>query len=202
MCAHDCKLCRSQQYHVVFQAGLEEKVFRVCRYSIETGHPEGCECPPLQVCKATCGWPEPWLTLSSASDSPTLRKKSEQSPLASFLDYFCVSLQSIRQPCICHTVHGCVPCITTAERVTSVFGTIAGIVTRCPLELKLKRIPATQAWKGKMCYRNTSLELQNASEVEKAIREGELQCIPSDLACSVSSESFLHFSSAEKQSPD
>ncbi|XP_075287808.1 interferon-induced GTP-binding protein Mx-like isoform X1 [Opisthocomus hoazin] len=48
-----------------------------------------------------------------------------------------------------------------------------GIVTRCPLELKLKRIPATQAWKGKMCYRNTSLELQNASEVEKAIREAQ-----------------------------
>ncbi|NXQ80571.1 MX protein, partial [Nyctibius grandis] len=46
-----------------------------------------------------------------------------------------------------------------------------GIVTRCPLELKLKRIPASQAWKGKICYRNVSTELQNASEVEKAIRE-------------------------------
>ncbi|KFV45102.1 Interferon-induced GTP-binding protein Mx, partial [Gavia stellata] len=48
-----------------------------------------------------------------------------------------------------------------------------GIVTRCPLELKLKRIPATQAWKGKICYRNISSELQNASEVEKAIREAQ-----------------------------
>ncbi|NWY57659.1 MX protein, partial [Chionis minor] len=48
-----------------------------------------------------------------------------------------------------------------------------GVVTRCPLELKLKRIPATQAWKGKMCYRNTSVELQDASEVEKAIREAQ-----------------------------
>ncbi|KAM6419657.1 interferon-induced GTP-binding protein Mx1 isoform 2-T2 [Pluvialis apricaria] len=48
-----------------------------------------------------------------------------------------------------------------------------GIVTRCPLELKLKRIPAAQAWKGKMCYRNTSVELQDASEVEKAIREAQ-----------------------------
>ncbi|NXS70567.1 MX protein, partial [Pandion haliaetus] len=48
-----------------------------------------------------------------------------------------------------------------------------GIVTRCPLELKLKRIPATQAWKGKICYRNISIELQNASEVEKAIREAQ-----------------------------
>ncbi|KFW09974.1 Interferon-induced GTP-binding protein Mx, partial [Fulmarus glacialis] len=48
-----------------------------------------------------------------------------------------------------------------------------GIVTRCPLELKLKRTPATQAWKGKICYRNISRELCNASEVEKAIREAQ-----------------------------
>ncbi|KFV47239.1 Interferon-induced GTP-binding protein Mx, partial [Tyto alba] len=48
-----------------------------------------------------------------------------------------------------------------------------GIVTRCPLELKLRRIPATKAWKGKICYRNTSTELQNASEVEKAIRQAQ-----------------------------
>ncbi|NXW59907.1 MX protein, partial [Eurystomus gularis] len=49
----------------------------------------------------------------------------------------------------------------------------SGIVTRCPLELKLKRIPATQAWKGKISYRNTIIELQNASEVEKAIRQAQ-----------------------------
>ncbi|NXD81825.1 MX protein, partial [Halcyon senegalensis] len=48
-----------------------------------------------------------------------------------------------------------------------------GIVTRCPLELKLKRIPATQAWKGRICFHNTSTELQNASEVEKAIRQAQ-----------------------------
>ncbi|NXC65726.1 MX protein, partial [Anhinga anhinga] len=48
-----------------------------------------------------------------------------------------------------------------------------GIVTRCPLELKLKRIPATQAWKGTIYYRNIIIELQNASEVEKAIREAQ-----------------------------
>ncbi|KFQ29691.1 Interferon-induced GTP-binding protein Mx, partial [Merops nubicus] len=48
-----------------------------------------------------------------------------------------------------------------------------GIVTRCPLELKLKRIPATQAWKGKICFHNTSTELHNASEVEKAIRQAQ-----------------------------
>ncbi|NXI54663.1 MX protein, partial [Chloroceryle aenea] len=48
-----------------------------------------------------------------------------------------------------------------------------GIVTRCPLELKLKRIPATQAWKGRICFRNTCTELQNASQVEKAIRHAQ-----------------------------
>ncbi|XP_009502896.2 interferon-induced GTP-binding protein Mx isoform X2 [Phalacrocorax carbo] len=48
-----------------------------------------------------------------------------------------------------------------------------GIVTRCPLELKLKKTPATQAWKGKIYYRNISTELQNASEVERAIREAQ-----------------------------
>ncbi|NXX60841.1 MX protein, partial [Scopus umbretta] len=48
-----------------------------------------------------------------------------------------------------------------------------GIVTRCPLELKLKRTPATQAWKGKICYHKISIELQNASEVEKAITEAQ-----------------------------
>ncbi|XP_009927718.2 interferon-induced GTP-binding protein Mx isoform X2 [Haliaeetus albicilla] len=48
-----------------------------------------------------------------------------------------------------------------------------GIVTRCPLELKLKRIPASQPWKGKISYRNISVELQNASEVEKAIRQAQ-----------------------------
>ncbi|NXD63896.1 MX protein, partial [Eolophus roseicapillus] len=48
-----------------------------------------------------------------------------------------------------------------------------GIVTRCPLELKLKRIPATQEWKGKIRYRNFNIELQNASEVDNAIRQAQ-----------------------------
>ncbi|NWW77075.1 MX protein, partial [Climacteris rufus] len=48
-----------------------------------------------------------------------------------------------------------------------------GIVTRCPLELKLKRLPEGRAWQGKMCYRNCTLELQNASEVDKAIRQAQ-----------------------------
>ncbi|NXU50354.1 MX protein, partial [Turnix velox] len=49
----------------------------------------------------------------------------------------------------------------------------SGIVTRCPLELKLKRIPATQAWKGKISYRNISVDLKGASEVEEAIRKAQ-----------------------------
>ncbi|KFP26650.1 Interferon-induced GTP-binding protein Mx, partial [Colius striatus] len=48
-----------------------------------------------------------------------------------------------------------------------------GIVTRCPLELKLKRVSATQKWKGKLHYRNKSLLLHDASEVEQAIREAQ-----------------------------
>ncbi|NWS05672.1 MX protein, partial [Motacilla alba] len=48
-----------------------------------------------------------------------------------------------------------------------------GIVTRCPLELKLKRLPEGQAWQGKISYRNVTLELQNASEVDRAIRQAQ-----------------------------
>ncbi|NWH94577.1 MX protein, partial [Aegithalos caudatus] len=48
-----------------------------------------------------------------------------------------------------------------------------GIVTRCPLELKLKRLPEGQAWQGKISYQNFTLELQNASEVDKAIRQAQ-----------------------------
>ncbi|XP_041255701.1 interferon-induced GTP-binding protein Mx-like [Onychostruthus taczanowskii] len=48
-----------------------------------------------------------------------------------------------------------------------------GIVTRCPLELKLKRLPEGQAWQGKISYRNMTLELQNASEVDRAVRQAQ-----------------------------
>ncbi|NXI88687.1 MX protein, partial [Rhipidura dahli] len=48
-----------------------------------------------------------------------------------------------------------------------------GIVTRCPLELKLKKLPEDQPWQGKICYRNLVLELQNASEVDRAIRQAQ-----------------------------
>uniref|UniRef100_A0A8C3VHY5 MX dynamin like GTPase 1 n=1 Tax=Catharus ustulatus TaxID=91951 RepID=A0A8C3VHY5_CATUS len=48
-----------------------------------------------------------------------------------------------------------------------------GIVTRCPLELKLKRLPEGQAWQGKISYRNKSQELLDPSEVDGAIRQAQ-----------------------------
>ncbi|XP_027743199.1 interferon-induced GTP-binding protein Mx-like [Empidonax traillii] len=48
-----------------------------------------------------------------------------------------------------------------------------GIVTRCPLELKLKRLPEGQAWRGRICYRNVVMDLQNASDVDRAIRQAQ-----------------------------
>ncbi|NXP22141.1 MX protein, partial [Scytalopus superciliaris] len=48
-----------------------------------------------------------------------------------------------------------------------------GIVTRCPLELKLKRLPDGQAWRGKISYSNVVTDLQSASEVDNAIREAQ-----------------------------
>ncbi|NWS14135.1 MX protein, partial [Pachyramphus minor] len=48
-----------------------------------------------------------------------------------------------------------------------------GIVTRCPLELKLKRLPEGQAWQGRICYRNVVMDLPNASEVDRAIRQAQ-----------------------------
>ncbi|NXV04875.1 MX protein, partial [Cettia cetti] len=48
-----------------------------------------------------------------------------------------------------------------------------GIVTRCPLELKLKRLPEGQTWQGKISYQNFSLKLQDASEVDRAIRQAQ-----------------------------
>lgn len=44
-----------------------------------------------------------------------------------------------------------------------------GIVTRCPLALKLKKTCHGQEWKGKIMYQNKHKELQYPSEVEKEI---------------------------------
>ncbi|NWX37158.1 MX protein, partial [Notiomystis cincta] len=71
-----------------------------------------------------------------------------------------------------------------------------GIVTRCPLELKLKRLPDGRAWQGKICYQNVALELQNASEVDRAIRQAQ------DIVAGPRGAISAKFISLEIQSPD
>ncbi|XP_006870920.1 PREDICTED: interferon-induced GTP-binding protein Mx2 [Chrysochloris asiatica] len=45
----------------------------------------------------------------------------------------------------------------------------SGIVTRCPLVLKLKRQPPEYGWKGKISYRNMEHQLDHPNLVEKVI---------------------------------
>lgn len=47
-----------------------------------------------------------------------------------------------------------------------------GIVTRCPLELKMKRNKQGQEWHGKISYQGKEEEMNDPAEVEKKIREG------------------------------
>lgn len=49
---------------------------------------------------------------------------------------------------------------------------IPGIVTRCPLELKMKRRKEGQEWYGKISYQDHEEELDDPTAVEKKIREG------------------------------
>lgn len=54
-----------------------------------------------------------------------------------------------------------------------------GIVTRCPLVLRLKKLVGGFAkWKGTVSYLGTELELQDASQVEDEIRKGECPWSP------------------------
>ncbi|XP_019331914.1 interferon-induced GTP-binding protein Mx1-like [Alligator mississippiensis] len=48
----------------------------------------------------------------------------------------------------------------------------SGIVTRCPLELKLRKTPE-QVWKGKISYQGMEEKLENPMQVEKAIRKAQ-----------------------------
>lgn len=52
-----------------------------------------------------------------------------------------------------------------------------GIVTRCPLELKLKRTNIGKEWYGKIRYQNQEEVIQDAGDVEKKIREGTAHVI-------------------------
>ncbi|XP_060626288.2 interferon-induced GTP-binding protein Mx1 [Anolis sagrei] len=49
----------------------------------------------------------------------------------------------------------------------------SGIVTRCPLALRLKKLPAGHMWKGKINYLENARELSNPSQVEKEIRSAQ-----------------------------
>lgn len=49
-----------------------------------------------------------------------------------------------------------------------------GIVTRCPLELKMKRKKGGEDWYGKISYQDHEEELDDPEKVEAKIREGGL----------------------------
>ncbi|XP_053167168.1 interferon-induced GTP-binding protein Mx-like isoform X2 [Hemicordylus capensis] len=49
----------------------------------------------------------------------------------------------------------------------------SGIVTRCPLELKLKKMQDRTEWKGKIVYLNTEQDLTSPSQVEDAIKRAQ-----------------------------
>ncbi|XP_078089129.1 interferon-induced GTP-binding protein Mx3-like [Mustelus asterias] len=49
----------------------------------------------------------------------------------------------------------------------------SGIVTRCPLELKLKKAKESNVWKGKLTYRSSEWDLSDPSEVEGEIRKAQ-----------------------------
>ncbi|XP_036732798.1 interferon-induced GTP-binding protein Mx2 [Manis pentadactyla] len=49
----------------------------------------------------------------------------------------------------------------------------SGIVTRCPLVLKLKKQLHEPAWTGRLSYRTTELQLHNPSQVEKEIQKAQ-----------------------------
>ncbi|XP_029287018.1 interferon-induced GTP-binding protein Mx [Cottoperca gobio] len=49
----------------------------------------------------------------------------------------------------------------------------SGIVTRCPLELKMKRRKEGEEWYGKISYQDFNEEIEDPADVEKKIREAQ-----------------------------
>ena len=45
-------------------------------------------------------------------------------------------------------------------------------MTRCPLELKMKRKKEGEEWCGKISYQDSEEEIEDPADVEKKIREG------------------------------
>lgn len=60
----------------------------------------------------------------------------------------------------------------------------SGIVTRCPLELKLKKTKTARKWKGRISYKNYLKELSDPSEVEKEIVKAQNTMAGKDLGIS------------------
>ncbi|XP_069331037.1 interferon-induced GTP-binding protein Mx1 [Eulemur rufifrons] len=48
-----------------------------------------------------------------------------------------------------------------------------GIVTRCPLVLKLKKLMNEDEWRGKVSYQEVEMEISDASEVEKEVSKAQ-----------------------------
>ncbi|XP_077061452.1 interferon-induced GTP-binding protein MxB [Siphateles boraxobius] len=49
----------------------------------------------------------------------------------------------------------------------------SGIVTRCPLEIKMKRTKGEDKWRGRISYQNYEEDIDDPAEVEKKIREAQ-----------------------------
>ncbi|XP_019214275.1 interferon-induced GTP-binding protein Mx-like isoform X2 [Oreochromis niloticus] len=71
-----------------------------------------------------------------------------------------------------------------------------GIVTRCPLELKMTRKKEGEAWYGKISYRDFEEKIKEPELVEKMIREAQLKLVGNEVG--ISSELI----SLEIASPD
>ena len=51
-----------------------------------------------------------------------------------------------------------------------------GIVTRCPLELKLKKIKGGVQWRAAISYKDEYIEFDDPSLVEGYVEEGQCKC--------------------------
>ncbi len=47
-----------------------------------------------------------------------------------------------------------------------------GIVTRCPLELRLKKVEDGASWKAVLSYSDTKIEFVDSSSLENRVHEG------------------------------
>uniref|UniRef100_G1TLY6 Interferon-induced GTP-binding protein Mx2 n=1 Tax=Oryctolagus cuniculus TaxID=9986 RepID=G1TLY6_RABIT len=59
-----------------------------------------------------------------------------------------------------------------------------GIITRCPLELKMKKQPWASRWRATVSYRDVRLQLDSPSQVEKEIRKAQKALTGSDTSIS------------------